>query len=704
MVKKYFRPFIKAICLSFSLIYCAGNMAAAFVSAENMTEVLAETEENQLEETEQAEPVIQSDKVESEEQSEDVVEETEKKVESDPAVESEEIKKEEVRSPENEKVEETEPEKQEETFTEENPTEETTKEEIEEKAEFHVSEIKMEKEEYSVGDDAFIFLNGIQAKNLGMLEIRVNGPAYKGYSISGEGMQYRAKEVSDSEHTEYTVTMDAVNDTFTNEKNIQIKVPVEKYQKNLHFKVTVTAYDKAGMVLSLEERILEAAVKKDVHAVNVSYTQTPEKPSRADEIRQNVKIIYQDPVTSKIEYKLDSAVKVNRIEIGSNTYLEGGKATIQFADGEAEIPVTAVMDLSSYVGVRKIIFLPKVAAYANMEAAFTAVLALEQNVDSYTGTVTVITGTGEEAQTVDSSLTSEVLKCVVDKPFVSHEKKIISFGDEFEIKIRNLGMNSYGLSKNFESELLIPDFVEVKELHLPEMMGTEQIQVFLVTGEEQKTLGTYTPGETVPVQASGIHAVIMKAEVPEYILTTENEGSVIMVNNSEKNKSNYFGFRMTNKVLQGETEYTESSQINGVTFEIYKPTEVKPEPTPVPNPPAPIEPVDPVEPEPEVTPTPEPTQGPSEEERAEEERLKEEARKEALRKEKELREKQKALLAARVEAIHAESLEVEGSASAQKESIRKDLNRFGMRPISEKIIESTVLEKLEPIATEVVEI
>ena len=456
--------------------------------------------------------------------------------------------------------------------------------------------------------------------------------------------------------------------------------------------------------------------------------QTPDVPTPGDEITQNVSVEYLGEVDSKITYTVDPALNLKKIDVGANTYLEGGTAVITTEEGEQQLPITAAMDLSEYAGITKIVFIPKIKSYEGMNASFTAILKLketEEPVSSYTCTTDVVVTEGEYENTVSSALTSKVNFVSVVTPAVSlvYDGKsynestgnAVEFGKTFSVVLDSLGMTAYSKANVYDYSITTPSFVTLQQIVLPELDGAAKIKVFTADADGNETeLGEFTPGETVTVDKNKISAVHLAVTSETGIFTTTKAGSITFSNDNKKNKdgkTQNASFRaVASTVCDGQT-YSASSKILTINVRNFKRTE--PESEPQTNSPSQSE-TDSNNPGQTETETPEQTEpeteDPNEETRRQQEsERKDQIKKQSLQNEQKMKEKLKSLLQDRVNQIKGNASDpasggtATSTGTATKAAAPDKYADWTIKPIFDTIVSDLIPKDLLPISEGIVE-
>lgn len=434
--------------------------------------------------------------------------------------------------------------------------------------------------------------------------------------------------------------------------------------------------------------------------VTISMSQTPEDPSKADDIHQTVNVHYNNAVNSRITYKIDPSLTVKTIEVGSNTYLEGGKAIITSASGETEVGITSTMDLQGYVNVTQIVFIPKINAYEGMDAKFTAVMNVNSDVSSVTCTTVVQSGTEALENIYESSYSSSVSYCVVEKPALIHENKQVDFLADFTVGIQGIGVTSYGVSGIYDCTIPLPAFVTLKTLNLPNVEGASKIIVYL--GEKSDTevtetcIGSFNPAASIDLKKKNVEYVRFEIVPENGSFSFVDAGSIVMTNDDEYNTTNYHAFRATAKVVSGEAEYISVSEVLGVTFGIYKRTQV--EDNTQSNTPEISQPDTPVTPPKSEVESDTEADTKAEELKAAEDAVKAATVQQMLLNEHEIKEIQTVLLADRISSIRSSYLSSTTKVTEVEAKTKTDpYSEWTVPPINESLVENRVPNSIEPI-------
>ena len=708
MVKKFFRPFICAVCAMMSLI-CGASPILYNVAAAEET---------------QGETVVDG----SESEGETLPVETEQLAESETQTEAE---------TQGETQSEAQSETQEETNAE---SEQQTESESEtEKKESEATEpvAEYDKAYYTVGDSITLNISGIQDANASSATVSYDipeGTELSGVSAAGADVQYKN---ANGDWTAYSDGVDsasvkAIRFIFKGDETGVVLADGESISITL--KATAGVSEETPVSVAYEEA--EETVEKSGSAslnvksvqVNVSMKQTPDVPTPGDEITQNVSVEYLGEVDSKITYTVDPALNLKKIDVGANTYLEGGTAVITTEEGEQQLPITAAMDLSEYAGITKIVFIPKIKSYEGMNASFTAILKLketEEPVSSYTCTTDVVVTEGEYENTVSSALTSKVNFVSVVTPAVSlvYDGKsynestgnAVDFGKTFSVVLDSLGMTAYSKANVYDYSITTPSFVTLQQIVLPELDGAAKIKVFTADADGNETeLGEFTPGETVTVDKNKISAVHLAVTSETGIFTTTKAGSITFSNDNKKNKdgkTQNASFRaVASTVCDGQT-YSASSKILTINVRNFKRTE--PESEPQTNSPSQSE-TDSNNPGQTETETPEQTEpeteDPNEETRRQQEsERKDQIKKQSLQNEQKMKEKLKSLLQDRVNQIKGNASDpasggtATSTGTATKAAAPDKYADWTIKPIFDTIVSDLIPKDLLPISEGIVE-
>ena len=594
-----------------------------------------------------------------------------------------------------------------------------------------------DKESYTKGDKILATISNVESDTASscmvtytipkgaVFDTVANAPAFKN---AGVALQYKG---ADGVWKDYTADVKSADVLAIRYKAVTASKGL--VPDNEGFTVSMTAVSNANTATSVTaaydengtttEKTASADMVISFEAVEVSMNQTPEMPTVADEIRQNVAASYHDSVDSKIVYNVADALDVSSIEVGSNTYLEGGKAVITSAAGETEIPITAVMDLSSYKGITKITFIPKIKSYDGMKANFTAVMSLKEEaagldakdpVQEFTCSVDVVTGSGDAENTISAELTSKVAFSSLADPSVSldYDGKEIKFGDEFKLVLGGMEMKAYGKVDSYFYTVNVPEYVTAKTLVLPNLKGAGKITVYAVIDGEEKNLGEFAPADTVDIGKKGVSEIRLDIQTNDSTLICTKTGVLTLSNDRKENKdggTQNASIRCSVVGTIGGAEYKKSSSILSFNVKNYKRTsdEVITDPKPDHTP----------------SPAPAPNPGPTEEEKQKEKEeeakqdeerknaedaRKEAIKKEALRNEQELKEKQKSILAGRVSQIRGKSLSSNGATSTNTSgkktaSANEKYASWNVPPIDESLVSDLIPKEIAPIAESLVE-
>lgn len=480
--------------------------------------------------------------------------------------------------------------------------------------------------------------------------------------------------------------------------------------------------------------------KHDIsNAIAITMRQDTDVITPVDEIKHTVSVAYKDAVDSKITYVVDPSLDVKSIEVGANTYLEGGKAVIVSAAGESEVKITATMDLSSYDNINKIVFTPKIRSYSGMEAKFTVVMklkdeALNSGVSEVSCKTEADASLGESSASFSASLNTKFKAASITKPILSitydgkeyGDKESVSgaieFGKEFDLNLASIGMETYGKSAQYIYTVTVPSFVTLKEIKVPSITGAAKIKVIAVVGGKEVELGTVDAGSTIPVEKSEVTEVRFEIVPESNVLDTANPGKLVFLNDIKENKGiNNASFSANAKTVINGTEYSANSSIISVNVKSRTISEPETQPPQTnnnngnnsnnsggnnggsngnENPPQ-------TEPETETE-----TENPNDVARKQEEsERKEKVKKEALQNEQELKNKQSSILAERLSKLKAQSGST-GSEStavttvAKKKvvsSVDKKYANWKVKPIAESMIADFVPKVIAPIQETIIE-
>ena len=278
------------------------------------------------------------------------------------------------------------------------------------------------------------------------------------------------------------------------------------------------------------------------------------------------------------------------------------------------------------------------------------------------------------------------------------ESQRVNFGDSFQIGFGEIDMKNHTKAASMEWNMGVPSFMSANSFVVPVFKEKVAVELYTTSEKKETKIGIYHGGETVELdkQISNIRMVISSDETS---ITQKQNGFLTMTNNIRKNKKNYFGFRATTSTQDGGSDLVKSSDIRGVTFEVYKSQTIAPEPTkpPIPNP----------NPNPDTgtspeTPSTEPETQESEnneefdKRKEEEKKRKEQAKKNALIREQKLKERQKSLLKDRISAIRDSALTERYSET----EIKKD--SWNIQPIKENLIRNLIPQKIQPISEKMI--
>ena len=458
----------------------------------------------------------------------------------------------------------------------------------------------------------------------------------------------------------------------------------------------------------------------------------------ADEFSQTVSVSYKDAVDSKITYNVDPSLVVKKLNVGSNTYLEGGKAIITSDSGETEVPITAEMDLSGYQNVTKIVFTPKIQSYSGMEAKFTAVLkmkddAVEKGTTEATCSTMVSVTKDKDSAEFTESLTSKFESASLAKPSLSltYDGKeygskdetfgAIEFNKNFDLNLGSLSAKIYGKSSDFVYKVATPSFVTLKEIQVPEIKGASKVKITAVINDKDTDLGEAEPGEKISIDKSGVTEVKFTITPEGNIIETANAGKLVFANNVKKNKgTNNAGFTADANIEINGKEYSSNSNIISVNVKSRKIG------TPETQPPQTNDNTggntggnsggntggntsggDQKQTEPQ---TETETENPNDEARKKEEtERKEKTKKEALQNEQEMKNKQNSILAARLSKLQAQSGSSGSGSTSTVKASKKDTTStdkkyadWKVKPIDDSIIADFVPKEIAPILENII--
>lgn len=738
MVKKYFRSFIIAACTAMSMV--CGNLGSFAVSAAEIpTEQQSESQEATETETETETAAETEAGTESETEVTESAPETVQEATESSAPESEATQAAASAEPQTETQTDVQTEKTEET---------------EAKADSAEPKLSFDKTVYSKGDKATASVTGVTSGKASSVTVSaqipdgmefgkvVSSPSFEGADVT---LQY---EDSDGNWQEYSESVDTgsvkgIRYTAKRTDGSTGLLSSDGFVFTLKASGAMSGSMKVSAVYDEDGTSVEKSASADIQvledAVTVKMSQTPDVPTIADDIRQTVSVTYNSEADSRITYTVDPSLDVRSIEVGSNTYLEGGKAAITSDAGEEEVSVTSTMDLSGYKNIIKIVFTPKIRSYKEMEAKFTAVMALKESaagasaekpVTQYTCTADVWTSDGNTESTKSQSLTSKTAVASIADPSVTltydgkeysgSESGTIAFGKDFELNISSMGETSYNKAGSYECSVTVPSFVTMKEVKVPSMDGASKVTVYASKGSDEVKLGETEPGGTIAVNKSGYTSVRFVVSSESGTFSTSAAGHIAFSNDLKENKdgkTQNASFRAVAKTMVGEAEYTGSSAIVTANIKNYKRTESDVQPqtnkktetentgdntsggnTSGGNS------------ETEAPQTESETENPYDAERkkAETER-KEQVKKEALQNESKLKGIQKTLLAQRLSSIQSSALSSgSGSTSTstkkEKETETKEdkYADWTVKPIYDDIIKDLIPKELMPISEKII--
>ena len=470
------------------------------------------------------------------------------------------------------------------------------------------------------------------------------------------------------------------------------------------------------------------------NSIDLSMSQSSDAVTPVDEIRQTVTAAYKDEVDSKITYTVDPSLDVKSIEIGANTYLEGGKAVIHSASGESEVKITATMDLSGYENVSKIVFTPKIKSYSGMEAKFTVVMKLKEEavnagVTSVTCKADVTATAGDTKGDFSKELETKISSASVSTPSLSltYDGKeygdtesisgAIEFDKEFALNLSGFGMEAYGQTEKYVYSVTVPSFVTLKEIQLP-AVTVDSVKVIAKIGDADTELGDFAPGETVSVGKAGVSEIRFEIIPGENSFSAAASGKIVFQNNVKDNKgTNNASFAAYVNAKIGDNDYSSNSSILSVNVKSRKITEPE---TKAPqtnaknggengggNSSGSNGGSTPSQTEPQTEPE---TENPNDEARKKEEAdRKEKVKKEAIQNEQELKNKQNSILAARLSKLQAQSGSTGSTSTAtstKKKTVTETEKKYAgwkVKPIEDSIISDLVPKDIDPIPESIIE-
>lgn len=471
------------------------------------------------------------------------------------------------------------------------------------------------------------------------------------------------------------------------------------------------------------------------NSIDLSMSQSADAVTPVDEIRQTVTAAYKDEVDSQITYTVDPSLDVKNIEIGANTYLEGGKAVIHSASGETEMNITSTMDLSGYENVSKIVFTPKIKSYSGMEAKFTAVMKLKEKavnagVTSVTCKTEVTATAGDTKADFSKELETKISSASVSTPSLSltYDGKeygdtesisgVIEFDKEFALNLSGFGMEAYGQTEKYVYSVTVPSFVTLKEIQLP-AVTVDSVKVITKINDADTELGDFAPGETVSVGKAGVSEVRFEIIPGENSFSAAASGKLVFQNNVKDNKgTNNASFAAYVNAKIGDNDYSSNSSILSVNVKSRKITEPETK--------APQTNANngggngggnsgsgsnggsaPSQTEPQTEPE---TENPNDEARKKEEaERKEKVKKEAIQNEQELKNKQNSILAARLSKLQAQSGSTGSTSTAtstKKKTVTETEKKYSgwkVKPIEDSIVSDLVPKDIDPIPESIIE-
>ena len=323
-----------------------------------------------------------------------------------------------------------------------------------------------------------------------------------------------------------------------------------------------TEYNAEGMEGS--RFVNESRLQIDASLASLNFVQDKEIPLRGSVVTQTVSVTYHTPERSEIVYDIDPGLKALSIEAGPA--MQEWKAVIYHSGGNSEAALPGSIDLTPYEGVNRIVFIPDQEVHEGKEAAFDICLNVGE-VEEYTCTAAVVPD--EEGDPVSKSITTKTAYCSIKKPTISNDGKKAGFGSEFSVSFGGIKADFYGMDGTYQYSVSVPDYVTVSKILLPEIKGISEVSVSVLKNGKEKSLGMYTPGESVPIDGNGISQVILTIAAEEPFQAVGN-GNIFMVNDNKENKKSYFAFKSSVTGAFGGEEYSQPSAVRGMTFELYQ--------------------------------------------------------------------------------------------------------------------------------------
>ena len=469
------------------------------------------------------------------------------------------------------------------------------------------------------------------------------------------------------------------------------------------------------------------------NSISVNMDQNMDAITPDNELKQTVSVKYSDAVNSSITFNVDPSLDLNSIEVGSNTYLEGGTATIYSKDGTTDIGITSTIDLSGYTDVTSVTFTPKSISYTGMEAKFTAVMKLKKtaSVENVTCSVSVTATKDENSANFSSSCSAKVENGSVSKPSLalSYDGNqygdeqftgTIEFGKQFDLNISGIEMKTYDNDTKAVYSITTPEFLTVKNIVVPKLENVSKVKVTAKVNGTDKDLGEVEPGATVSLDATKVSEIKFEF-TSEGNVTTSGSGKIVVANDITTNKeTNTASFKANANVIIGEKEYSMNSNIISVNVAPRVVTE-------------PEKPKDQTN-NPDNTggstsgggssadnsgntdntsdktddKTDDTTNEADETRKKEEAERKETAKKQALQNEQEMKNKQNSILAARLSKLNASSGSSGSSStstSTKSSSSTKDSKYadWTVKPIFEDIVSDLIPKDIDPILESMIE-
>ena len=760
MVKKYFRPFICAVCTAISVLLGAGNIPMYIAAAElqmesesgveltgeSETEAVSETETEAVTETEtqpaesetepatqagadateQTEPAIELAQPATEQISNEAtapiaasVQESETEAATLPAAGTET-----VASTEADGTQEGSPS----SGGKQTESESTgTKESESETKSDTPAEVSFGKEKYELGDEIELSVDKFVDSKASSASLEFDipvGMAFKEIGASPVFTDRSSKIQYKNDKEEWKDYNDEVDPAEIKGLRILLEKEEEKtgITQEKKFLAKFTAVNRINDDFELVTKAVheenEDTVTAKTHIVvegevaDVVMTQTPEAPAQGTEVRQENSVAYKLSADTVLTYTVDPGVDLLGLEFEKDGMFIGGTAVITSNTGETQVEITENLDLKSYAGITSVKLTPKAKVEKGTKSTFAAVLSIREYMDAYTNKLSVAAGTSDNQAVSEFSQVFDIDYSSLEKPVLSYEGKKVAFGENGVIVLSGIGIHSYKTVNSLDYAIMTPEFATIREIKLPAFTGASSISVYAENGNTETLLGEYKPGDTVSVEKDGISGFRFAFKLDGNDLTMTENGSITLASLNENNRVNYFAFRASMKAVTPDTEMTSISDILAVTFELYKKpnnsqTETeKPSVTPQ----QPQQPQQPVQPQVPVDTDVPDADDDNDDEPSEYDKIKEkeEEKKQSivdktLESDKASKEKQKELLAKRIASIRGSAININAVSTNDEAGTEGtteaalDFEDWLVKPISEGIVENLVPAEVQPI-------